>query len=298
MEKAAKAMGYTLSDAITIANGNETIPIIGQQIRWLKTKLETITRDLEIQSLRQRTAEANAGKTNHRKDFQGILEDGIDHDSTTALIKLKVKTKKVKEPSAPDPLARSAMRAMPQQRRVSDASNAQPTHPSLASGRPRAGSQEEQRHGYPPDLGMLDHEEDQFDEDPFGHGGGMDCVSETAITNTVIHRGPPEERDPGQRTKPKARNIVMDYIQPPIGDIARRWWEVLITGAIRTCERLHSAGIKYKGTDQTVPAECQICEGNIVENNDHIFWGSQNPKQNEIRKIFVEILGKMANWGS
>jgi hypothetical protein len=32
MEKAAKAMGYTLSDAITIANGNETIPIIGQQI--------------------------------------------------------------------------------------------------------------------------------------------------------------------------------------------------------------------------------------------------------------------------
>ena len=97
VEKAAKAIGFTLSDAITIANGSETIPIIGQQIRWLKTKLEDITRDLEIQSLWQRTAEANAGKSNHRKDFQGILENGIDLDSTTALTKLKAKAGKSKK---------------------------------------------------------------------------------------------------------------------------------------------------------------------------------------------------------
>jgi hypothetical protein len=267
MEKAAKAMGYTLSDAITIANGNETIPIIGQQIRWLKTKLETITKDLEIQSLRQRTAEANAGKTNHRKDFQGILEDGIDHDSTTALTKLKTKTNKETEPLAFDP-------------------------PPPPSGRLRAEPLEDQGNGHPPDQATLDHGEDQSDEDPFGHGGGMDCEPEAAIANDVTHREPPAVRNHERKTKPKARNIVMDYIQPPLGDIARRWWEVFIIGVIRTCERLHSAGINYKGTDQTVPAECQICEGNIVENNDHIFWGCQNPKQNEIRKQISRSLGK------
>ena len=123
----------------------------------------------------------------------------------------------------------------------------------------------------------------------------MDCEPEAAIATTVVPREPPETSSHDRDSRPKARNIVMDYTKPPLGDAARRWWEVLITGAIRTCERLHSAGIKFKGTDKTVPAECQICEGNIVENNDHIFWGCQNPKQNEIRKRFLEILGKMAN---
>jgi hypothetical protein len=142
---------------------------------------------------------------------------------------------------------------------------------------------------------MASNENVQSDEDPFGHGGGMDCDSDTAITHNVTQKDPPEACDPEHGKKPKARNVIMNYIKPPIGDIAKRWWEVLITGAIRTCERLHSADIKYKGTNQTVLAECQICEENVVENNDHIFWGCQNPKQKEIRKRLLETLGKIAN---
>jgi hypothetical protein len=170
MEKAAKAMGYTLSDAITIANGNETIPIIGQQIRWLKSKLVTITKDLEIQNLRKRTAEVNIGKTNHRKDFQGILEDGIDHDSTSALIKLKVKKPKNKRDNET----------------TSNAAQASPP-----SDQPGVGSQEGQRNGHSPDHDMAGNEDEQSDEDPFGHGGGMDCDSDTTITHNVTHKDPP-----------------------------------------------------------------------------------------------------------
>ena len=73
----------------------------------------------------------------------------------------------------------------------------------------------------------------------------------------------------------------------------RRWWEVYVTGAVRTGERLNSAEIKDKKGD-IIPKECQLCGANEKEDMEHILWQCQNPEIKKAREEFLKIIGKFA----
>ena len=74
-------------------------------------------------------------------------------------------------------------------------------------------------------------------------------------------------------------------------------WEVLVSGALRTGERLHRADIKYKGTNQTIEAECKLCGSNEIEDLEHIFvkCSCYNKSRDEFREILGLVAASAAN---
>ena len=64
----------------------------------------------------------------------------------------------------------------------------------------------------------------------------------------------------------------------------------LVTGATRTGEGLHAAEITYK----VIPATCQLCNGGIVEDLEHIIWMCPHEGLEQHRGKFRTVLGKLA----
>ena len=79
LQKAAKALGITVSGNLTLNNPNgESVPLAGQEIRWLKKKVEEAARDQLVDNLRQRCTEDKSENTSCRKDFRGVVEQHFD----------------------------------------------------------------------------------------------------------------------------------------------------------------------------------------------------------------------------
>ena len=86
---------------------------------------------------------------------------------------------------------------------------------------------------------------------------------------------------------------VREYIGKELTGEEKRWWDVLVTGALRTGERLNSAGIKNR-KGNTIPKECELCCQNVTEDLEHIIWNCQNCEKKKIREKVLETLGKVA----
>ena len=63
----------------------------------------------------------------------------------------------------------------------------------------------------------------------------------------------------------------------------------MMPGAVRTAEKLHAAGITYKGTDKVIPAQCHLCGANLLATTTHICWVCQHPEISKIRDEFWKI---------
>ena len=48
-------------------------------------------------------------------------------------------------------------------------------------------------------------------------------------------------------------------------------WEVLVTGALRTGERLHRGGIVDQRNGEVFEPTCVLCDGGHVETIHHVF---------------------------
>ena len=89
LQKAATALGMRLSDEVTLYNDERTIPILGEDPRWVKSQIAEIACDSEIGKLAKRCQPENRGKPTHRKDLVQTLLEGIDLTATKAYARKK-----------------------------------------------------------------------------------------------------------------------------------------------------------------------------------------------------------------
>ena len=89
LKAAATSLGYKLSNNLTLSrDGEEDIPLIGQDPRWIDGKIRDAICDTLIAQLGERCKPENNDKKNHRDDFEGIPPK-IDHETTKALLNWK-----------------------------------------------------------------------------------------------------------------------------------------------------------------------------------------------------------------
>ena len=69
----------------------------------------------------------------------------------------------------------------------------------------------------------------------------------------------------------------------------------MATGAVRTGERLHSAGITYSNSSVAIPKESEVCNSGVAEDMEHILWRCRHAKMESVRSRFWEIRGTIAN---
>jgi ribonuclease HI len=194
LAKAANALGYHLNSNLNLTrDGYEDIPLIGQEPRWVKQRVEEAARDRLVDEVRQRCREGNRGKKTHRMDLEEAIEGDIDFPATKAYPDRKKRSKKAKLP-----------------------------------------------------------EEGSFAE-------ALEAFVGVA----------------------------------PASDEHKRWWEVLVTGALRTGQRLNSAGIKDRITGEVIPRHCVLCSCGDDETIEHVIWDCQCEEYCQIRRRFNDVLGKV-----
>lgn len=202
LEEAAEAIGYKLCSNLALESPKgDTIPLIGQEMRWIKRKVDEAARDKLLVKLKERCGEGKEQKASYRKDIAGKIghDQDLDFDACTAL---------------------------------------------QGRGKKKVGKKKKKRERLPPEGSVAE--------------------------------------------------AMVEYLWGPLDDEEMRWWEVLVTGAVRTGERLHSAGIKFKGTNEVIPLECQLCGGRTKEDIDHILWRCPHDDMEDERDKFKRILGNIA----
>ena len=92
------------------------------------------------------------------------------------------------------------------------------------------------------------------------------------------------------KTEPKNEKdrLVSEYLERSVGSEQQRYWTVVVTGALRTHERLAAGGTVDTVTGQTFLPSCPLC-GHHTENLEHIWWGC--PYHENRRREFRNVLG-------
>jgi ribonuclease HI len=119
--------------------------------------------------------------------------------------------------------------------------------------------------------------------------GDIDFVATCALKNRRARRKRDKEPKDGS-----VGQAIEEFIgKAPLSDEQRRWWEVLVTGALRTGQRLNSARIKIKGKDEIMSREWSLCQGGHEEDVSHVVWECKHPEQEKIRAHFRRVLDRV-----